>query len=138
MARSVTDGRKGIGRLTRVLLAFSCALCIAASPASAQSLRDRFNQGTQAVGKAVNKAARQVDQTIDSTVDLATNEATPAETRAKLDRMSDTVLASLLSQNPAAATLFDQSAGYAVFDTRKATVLGVVAGFGRGVAHGQR
>ena len=63
-----------------------------------------------------------------------TNEPTPQETRDKLDAMADETLARLFAEQPEAAELFELSAGYAVFDTRKLVLFGLAAGAGRGVA----
>jgi hypothetical protein len=118
----------------RRLPAILCMAILVAVPAAGQSLRDRLTEGSRAVAGAVDQAARRVDESVTSTVGLARNEATPAETRAKLDRMADETLQRFLAGTPGAADLFAVSAGYAVFDTRRASLLGVVAGFGRGVA----
>lgn len=105
-----------------------------AGSAGAETLRDRLNSGLNRAGTAVQNTARSVEQTVSSTVELARGEATPAETRAKLDAMADATLQRLFQENPAARAQFDQSAGYAVFDTRRSVLLGIAAGFGRGVA----
>jgi hypothetical protein len=75
-----------------------------------------------------------VGESIDSTVDLAINDESPDELREELDVMADLALAQLTGQNPGVQDLLAQSAGYAVFDARSATLLSVTAGFGRGVA----
>jgi hypothetical protein len=111
------------------------AVCVAASGAAmAQSLRDRLSNGMSQAGTAVQNTARAVDQSMASAVDLARGEATPAETRATLDAMALTTLQRLFAENPAAQAQFERSAGFAVFDTRRSTLLGITAGFGRGLA----
>ncbi len=100
----------------------------------AESTADAIGQGAEAVGGTLKKGAGAVDETLNSTADLVSNEATPEETRAKLDAMAETVLTQLLAENPDAAFLYEISAGYAVFDSRKVTVFPVSAGYGRGVA----
>lgn len=100
----------------------------------AENTADAIGHGAESVGNTIEKGAAAVDEAIDSTADLVTNEATPEETRAKLDTMANEVLAQLLAENAEAQELFDQSAGYAVFDSRKITVFPVSAGYGRGVA----
>ncbi len=77
---------------------------------------------------------RRWERRSNSTVDLAKPDPNPQATRDKLDAMAAQTLTNLFATNPAAQAQFDISAGYAVFDTRKATLLGVVAGFGKGVA----
>jgi hypothetical protein len=113
----------------------ACALVLTgASAGAAQSLRDRLSNGLSQAGTAVQNTARAVDQSVASAVDLARGEATPAETRATLDSMALATLQRLFAENPAAKAQFERSAGFAVFDTRRSTLLGITAGFGRGMA----
>ena len=100
----------------------------------AQSLLDKITNSTEKAVDAVKSGADQVGESISSTRDLTTNEATPEETRAKLDVMTTETLDRLFSETPSARDLYDVSAGYAVFDTRKVTIFPFAAGFGRGVA----
>jgi len=100
----------------------------------AENTANAVGQGAEVVGDTVEKGANAVDETIDSTADLLSNEATPEETRAKLDVMATEILDQLLIENPEAKVLYEESAGYAVFDSRKVTVFPVSAGYGRGVA----
>ncbi|WP_170549134.1 hypothetical protein [Ruegeria atlantica] len=129
--------------MSRALL-FAAALLIG-GPAVAEGVFDKIKKGaantadavgrgTETVGNTIQKGASAVEGTINSTTDLVTNEATPEETRAKLDAMAGEVLTQLLAENPDAKVLYDISAGYAVFDSRKVTVFPVSAGYGRGVA----
>lgn len=108
------------------LAACVVVLSLTAFSANAQSLIDRFSEG-------MGKAAEAVDRSVRSTVDLVTDEATPEETRAELDAMAAATLDRLFADNPEAQTLFEESAGYAVFDSRRLS-LGISAGYGRGVA----
>ena len=48
--------------------------------------------------------------------------------------MAGETLTRLFAEQPEAADLFELSAGYAVFDTRKVVLFGLAAGAGRGVA----
>lgn len=109
----------------------ACALC---GSALAEGLLGNLKKGAEQIGQTVGKGVDAVGDTVDSTADLVTNEATAAETRAKLDLMADDVLAQLLVENPEADALYQVSAGYAVFDSRKVTIFPVSAGYGRGVA----
>ena len=52
----------------------------------------------------------------------------------RLSRASEAALTRLFVEQPEAADLFEMSAGYAVFDTRKLVLFGLAAGAGRGVA----
>lgn len=120
-------------RMAGGLVAFLLVVA-GSSYATAQTLRDRLNTGLNRAGSAVQNTARTVDQSVASTIQLAQGEATPAETRAKLDAIAAATLQRLFTENPAARVQFDTSAGYAVFDTRRSVLLGIAAGFGRGVA----
>lgn len=102
--------------------------------ADAQTLRDRLNQGADAVRRGAGHVAGNVQRSVEGTVDLMTDEATPEATRAELDAMAFDTLQRLFAQHPEVADLFDESAGYAVFDTRRMSLLGLAAGAGRGVA----
>lgn len=119
--------------LLRLLLTI---IVLALTPGSggAETLGQKLKAGTQKAGQVVKRGAAQVGETVNSTVDLAKPDPNPQATRDKLDAMAAQTLANLFATNPAAQAQFDISAGYAVFDTRKATLLGVVAGFGKGVA----
>jgi len=116
--------------------------------AGAQSVLDSVKEGaaaaTKAVGEtargaataagnAVGKATARVGETVESTKKSLGDEATPGETRAKLDAMAEKTLARLFQERPDTRSLFDESAGYAAFDSREASIY-VTAGYGRGVA----
>ncbi len=129
--------------MPRILL-LAAALCLS-GPVFAEGLLGKIKkgaentataigQGAEAVGTTIEKGAATVDETIDSTADLLKNEATPEETRAKLDAMAGEILDQLFAEDPQAQALYEFSAGYAVFDSRKVTVFPVSAGYGRGVA----
>lgn len=109
------------------------ATAFMASGVAAKGLLDKISKGAGKVAGFVEGTVGKIGETVDSTIDLVTGEATPEETRDKLDAMAGANLDRLFSKNEDARILFDASAGYAVFDTRKIT-LGVAAGFGRGVA----
>lgn len=100
----------------------------------AQSTGEAIGDGANAVGGAVGKGADAVGNSLSSTSELMSNEADPEETRARLDKMADAILTRLLAENPQAAELYPQSAGYAAFDARKVAVFPVSVGYGRGVA----
>jgi hypothetical protein len=86
-----------------------------------------------AVGGAVNNAADTAASTVTGTQQALRDEATPGETRAKLDAMAEQTLQQLFKEQPDSRSLFEQSAGFAVFDARQASFY-VAAGYGRGVA----
>ena len=90
--------------------------------AHSQSTWDSIKKGVGDAAESVGDAAKSV-----------TEKEKPAETRAKIDSMEKETLARLSSQNPGAKKLLSQSYGYAVFDTRKFSLL-ITTGFGAGVA----
>lgn len=123
-------------------------MCGLAMPTLADSLlgglRDKAARVTEQAGEAAGSAAEAVGKATDTVVDHATqtvesaqhdlqDEATPAETRAKLDAMAEATLQRLFTDKPDSRALFDESVGYAVFDTRQVSYV-VAAGYGRGVA----
>ena len=119
--------------MTRLALLTALIATLAAG-SQAQSLRERMQQGVSKVQQGAVGAAGRIGESVDSSVDLMTNEQTPQETRTKLDAMADETLVRLFAEQPEAAELFELSAGYAVFDTRKLVLFGLAAGAGRGVA----
>ncbi|MBK1648400.1 hypothetical protein [Rhabdochromatium marinum] len=98
-----------------------------------KAVSDTTSNTVKAVGQAAGTATGAVKETINSTQQSLGDSATPEETRAKLDAMADKTLERLFADQPNSRTLFEQSAGYAVFDRREASFY-VVAGYGRGVA----
>lgn len=110
------------------------ALMLVGPAVLAESLGNKIFRGVEKAGDVVDKAAKSVVGTVESTVALAEGEGTPELTRQKLDATAEASLARLFAENPAAADLFRQSAGYAVVDSRRSILLGIAAGFGRGVA----
>ena len=127
--------------ITRLAALTALTVTTLAASSHAQTLRERMQQGVSKVQqgasevqKGVAGATGRIEESVDSSVDLMTNEPTPQETRDKLDAMADETLARLFAEQPEAAELFDLSAGYAVFDTRKLVVFGLAAGAGRGLA----
>ena len=120
--------------LMRVLSIHSIIFIALSGNVSAQTVLDKIKDGANKTGSAIGNAASSVGDTINSTVDLAADKETPEQSRQTRDAVAKDTLAKLFSKNKTAKELFDASAGYAVFDTRKVVTLGVAAGFGRGVA----
>lgn len=89
--------------------------------------------GAEGVWDSIKKGAGDAVDAVGDTAKSLTEEETPAESRAKIDKMEKATMARLLSQNAAAKRLYEQSYGYAVFDTRKFSFL-ITTGFGAGVA----
>ncbi len=69
----------------------------------------------------------------DKKLDTMLEPKTPAEARTALDTMADTALVRLFNEQPSAKLLFDQAYGYAVFDSRKFSLM-VHTNQGSGVA----
>jgi hypothetical protein len=116
------------------LVALLAAFALGPAPVAAQGWRDKVAAGAAKTADIARNSARRIDETVGSTIELATGQATPELTRQKLDMMANDALLRLFSEYPGARDQFDASAGYAVFDTRKSILLGIAAGFGRGVA----
>jgi lipid-binding SYLF domain-containing protein len=101
---------------------------------AAQSLAERLSRGADAVVEGATGLVESAGDTVGSTVDLFSDGATPQEARAALDAMAAETLAALFAEQPDARTLYEQSVGHAVFDSRRVVIVGVAAGGGRGVA----
>ena len=120
-------------------LILATAVCIAL-PGSAYSegLWSKVKKGASNAGEALENTANDVgnavSDTINSTTEMVSNEDTPGLTRQKIDGVATETLNLLFSVNSEAEALYDQSFGYAVFDARQLTIVGVAAGYGRGVA----
>lgn len=135
-----------MNRSVRCSLLGAVVLCLALTgPTSAESLKDRLGDGLSKIKEGAGTIAEgakdvadtvtdTVTESVDSAEELFTDEATPEETRARLDAMAVDTMQRLFEEQPEALDVFDRSAGYAVFDTRKVTLLGVTGGGGRGVA----
>jgi lipid-binding SYLF domain-containing protein len=89
---------------------------------AAESLWGKVKEGASNAADAVSETAVSV-----------TKQETPAESRKRIDTMASKTLDRLFTEQKAANGLYEQSYGYAVFDTRQLTFK-VSAGYGRGVA----
>lgn len=75
-----------------------------------------------------------VEETVETVGDAVSGEqVTPEQARAKIDSNAESALSRLFKASSAAKKQFDAAAGYAVFDTRKFSIL-ITTGFGSGVA----
>ena len=115
-------------------LSVLAGLIVLTQTAAAETVMDKVSKGASKVGDAVTGIAKNIDESIVSTEELIRNEDTPELTRERLDGYATETLARLFEEKPDAKALFDISAGYGVFDTRRIGVVAVSAGFGRGVA----
>ncbi len=98
---------------------------------AARAVGETTGSAVDAAGEVAGKATNAVKEGVNA--EGLTDEATPAATREKLDAMAKATLTRLFEDQPGSRKLFDESAGYAVFDKREASFY-VVAGYGRGVA----
>lgn len=109
-------------------------IAMAGTSAWSGSLFDKISDGASKAAEKAEGAVKTLEQNVESTIDLAKGEDSVEAGRQVLDQVAEETLTRLFAENPSAQELFEQSAGYAVFDTRKMVLLGVAAGFGRGVA----
>jgi hypothetical protein len=134
---AIARRQTGMKGTTAALIVAVC--CISGAAAAEEEglfkrLGDAAGDAADAIVDTTKKVGDTVGETISSTEELVSNEPTPEETRAKLDTMADATLQRFFDEIPGGQDLFDRSAGYAVFDTRKVTIFPLSAGYGRGVA----
>ena len=91
-------------------------------PSSAESLWGKVKEGASSAAETVTDTAKSL-----------TTKETPEQSRQKIDAMAAQTLKRLFAENKRAKALYDRSHGYAVFDTRKFSIL-ITTGFGAGVA----
>jgi len=116
-----------IGLAIGLVLVFGCSSVefhdsLAATGDAAGAGVDTVAHGASAIGGAAAK-----------TIDSVTDNPTAAEARAKIDAVAKATISRLLAENSAAAKLYNIAYGYAVFDTRKISIM-ITTGFGAGVA----
>ena len=91
------------------------------------SLWNKTKEATKSAGEAIGDAATKAG-------DVVTGEKkSPAEARAEIDQMSSNTLAKLFKKAKGSKALYDQSYGYAVFDSRRMSFM-ITTEFGAGVA----
>ncbi|MGE6107229.1 beta cell expansion factor BefA [Aeromonas sobria] len=93
---------------------------------------ETFNTAGEWTDKSVTTGKAWLE-TADKQLDTLLEPKTPAEARTALDTMADTALVRLFNEQPSAKLLFDQAYGYAVFDSRKFSLM-VHTNQGSGVA----
>jgi lipid-binding SYLF domain-containing protein len=108
------------------LLVVVCFLCLplAASGGIWDTIKERTSDVSEAVGDTVSAGAEAV-----------TDVAKPNRSRQEIDDMAAGALQDLFAANPGAERLYEQSHGYAVFDSRKMSFM-ITTAFGAGVAVG--
>lgn len=95
--------------------------------AQAQSLWDKTKSAVGSTVEVVGDTAKSAGSAISG------EKEDPNALRAKIDKMASDAITRLTSKSPQAKSRFDKAAGYAVFDTRKLSLL-ISTGFGSGVA----
>ncbi len=120
---------------TRITFLASCLLFLPTA-AWGGPLRDVANAVGDAagyVGETVGDTAVAVGKGVSGTAKEITGTNDPAATRREIDAVAESTLSKVLSSSIGAKRLFDESYGYAVFDSRKASFL-ITTGSGVGVA----
>lgn len=111
--------------------------------AVAEGSKEAWNSVSSWGADAFNKAGAWTAESVatskewlanaDKKLDTMLEPKTPAEARLALDTMSETALVRLFNEQPSAKLLFDKAYGYAVFDSRKFSLM-VHTNQGAGVA----
>lgn len=102
------------------------ATCLSFTVAAASLL----DMAKSAASGAVDTAGKLTDSVTSA---VSQDKATPAQAREEIDRMAREALDRLFKASPLAKSQFDQSAAFAVFDSRTLSFL-ITTGFGSGVA----
>ena len=109
------------------------ALLLAATPLLTAGTWDKMKGAASKSGDAVKDGASAVGDAASDTYEDATTKETAAQTRTKLDATARATLDRLFKEKAGTRSLYDQAFGYAIFDTRKMSLL-ITTGFGGGVA----
>ncbi len=104
---------------------------------AADKAGEAVGTAADALGKASSKVVDRTRETVESARSDLRDEASPKATREKIDAMAAVTLERLFAEQPAVQALFEESIGYAVFDTRQVQ-WGLAGGYGRGVAVDRR
>jgi len=111
----------------RVTLALGVLVLAISGSAFGSSLWDKTKEVAGSAAEIVGETATDVGKAVQGEKD------SPEQTRAKIDTAEANALARLFREVPEAQARFDSSTAYAVFDTRKMSLL-ITTGFGSGVA----
>ncbi|MGF1687067.1 hypothetical protein L4C36_10265 [Photobacterium japonica] len=83
---------------------------------------DTYNKAGEWTEESIAKSQEWLDAADAKLADMI-NPDTPEEARLALDTMADTALVRLFNEEPSAKLLFDHAYGYAVFDSRKFSLM---------------
>jgi lipid-binding SYLF domain-containing protein len=106
---------------------------LAAFPVITGGAWDSMKDAAGKTGAAVIDGAGAVGNAAKDTVKSVTTKETAEETRAALNQTASKTLDRLFKERPSSRSLYNKAYGYAVFDTRKVSIL-ITTGFGGGVA----
>jgi len=108
-------------------LLYCLAFAIASGSSAAGELWDKTKSAVGTTVDVVGDTAKSIGDTV------AGEEESPASLRAKLDQSAESAIANLRAQGATASERVEAAVAYAVFDTRKLSLL-ITTGFGSGVA----
>lgn len=111
----------------RTLILLVMTVILLAPPAFGASLWDKTKSVTKSTGEAIGDAAEKTGEAIKG------EDQTPAQARAEIDQMAKSTLAKLFKEAKGARAVYDNSAAYAVFDSRRMSFM-ITTEFGAGVA----
>ena len=109
------------------LISLLLTLALAASAIHAEGLWDKAKSATGSAVGVIGESAQNLGQAISG------DEEDPATLRARIDRSAAEAIERLTAGDPVARERYQASAGYAVFDTSRLSLL-ITTGFGSGVA----
>jgi len=111
------------------LLSISLTAFVIANAAFAGPVRDAVGY----VGETIGDTASAIGTSVKDAAKTVTGKNDPRATRIEIDTVAANTLDTVLGKSGVARALFDQSYGYAVFDSRKSSFL-ITTGKGIGVA----
>ncbi len=104
-----------------------------ANPDTDDSIAGEAKNVVGSIGETLGSTVKKVGKGVVDTTDRVTGNIDVDAARKEIDRSAHEALTRLFRLDPKAKTLYDQSYGYAVFDSRKSSFL-VTLGGGGGVA----
>lgn len=118
------------------LIAVVLLVLLSAMPAAGgmwDSIKKGASDTANAVGDAARTGAHAVRDAASDAGEAVTDAVSPDQSRGEIDTMAARTLKHLFADTPIAERLYDQSFGYAVFDSRKMSFV-ITTAFGAGVA----
>ena len=119
----------------KIRFALTIILFLFVQQSFADSLWDKTKDATRSTAKTIGNAVETTGEAITG------DKKTPEQARAEIDQMEKSTLAKLFKEAKGSKALYDNSFGYAVFDSRRMSFM-LTTEFGAGVAvdkhNGQR